>query len=144
MKLRYITNTLSINADFERAICSNGEKADAALTLCIAPAYESGAECPLAVAYITNNSDPYPFAVQNDADEIFFGRDAFGGDSSYYAADGAFADWLTPKALRHAACDMRANDSHFLFQLADELERITNEAAPPDDENDANRDESHA
>ncbi len=122
MKLSYITNSTKINADLEVCILTNGESADAHLALCIAPAYQTGTETALTAAYITSNGDPYPLAIENEDGEIFFGRDAFGGDASDYSRD--FAEWLTPEAVEGWIAGQRTrknSDGHFAFRLAEAL-----------------------
>lgn len=122
MKLRYITNSTKINADLEICILTNGEKADAHLALYFAPAYQAGTETALTAAYITSNGDPYPLAIENEEGEIFFGRDAFGGDASDYSRE--FGVWLTPEAIEAWIAVQRPrnnSDGHFAFRLAEAL-----------------------
>jgi hypothetical protein len=125
MKLSYITNSLQINSDLEIKLFGNGESADQNLTLYIAPAYDSRAkEEPFTVAYIKTNSDPYPFAIENSAGEIYFGEDAFGPCATNYARDKELSVWLNAMELRDYASANRLHDKHFLWNLADELERL--------------------
>ncbi len=128
MNLTYITQTTRINTDFEICVTTNGEHADQHLALCVAPAYQRGTETALTAAYITTNGDPYPFAIENEEGEIFFGRDAFGGDASNYASE--FTEWLTPDAIRSWLAfqkSKRGMDDHFLFRLADAIEAARSE-----------------
>ena len=122
MKLSYITNSTRINLDHEQCIITNGEQADAHLALCFAPAYQRDTDTPLTAAYITSNSDPYPLAIENEDGEVFFGRDAFGGDAADYSRE--FAEWLTPEAVEGWIAGQRtrhAPDGHFAFRLANAL-----------------------
>lgn len=122
MKLSYITNSTKINADLEVCILTNGEKADAHLALCFAPAYQKKTETALTAAYIIGNGDPYPLAIENEDGEIFFGRAAFGGDAEDYSRE--FAEWLTPEAVEGWIAGERSrqnSDGHFAFRLAEAL-----------------------
>ena len=122
MKLSYITNSTKINADLEVCILTNGEKADAHLALYFAPAYQNGTETALVAAYITSSGDPYPLAIENEDGEIFFGRDAFGGDAADYSSE--FAEWLTPEVVEGWIAGQRTrknSDGHFAFRLAEAL-----------------------
>ena len=119
MKLSHITNSTKINADLEICILTNGEKADAHLALCFAPAYQKGTETALTAAYITNNGDPYPLAIENEDGDIFFGGDAFGGGASDYSRE--FAEWLTPEAIDSWGAGQDNSEKHFAFRLAEAL-----------------------
>ena len=122
MKFSYLTNSTKINTDFEVCITTNGGTADARLALCFAPAYQPEDRTALTAAYITSNGDPYPFAIENEDGEIYFGREAFGGCEADYSRE--FAEWITPEALCAWLADQRTlgdSEGHFAANLADAL-----------------------
>lgn len=128
MKITYITQHTRVNLDLEQCILTNGERADARLALCFAPAYEDGCDLQMTAFYITSNGDPYPLAVENE-DGVFFGQAAFGGVAADYSRE--CSDWLTPEALEGWFASQRTRqptDGHAVIRLADALRAVRDDA----------------